>query len=417
MSSIELPPLKYCLYARKSSESDEKQALSIESQMNEMISIAKREGIEIVHTIQESKSAKETGMRRGYIELIEGLKEEKFNAILTWAPDRLSRNAGDLGKLVDLMDQKVLHKIQTSSQSFTNTPDEKFLLMILCSQAKLENDNRGKNVQRGQKTLCEKGRRPGPVPIGYKLVRGEKFGEKSKVAIDKERALYIQKAFRWIAEDGLSGRQIKDYLENEGFRTNKGKIVGYSMVFKILKEPYYYGEFEYAGKTYAGSHKPIITKELYDTAQQKLQEASVPKGKWGRKGFYFNKILKCGECGSGISGSEHINRHGTLYTYYKCNKYGGTKKCKCKYIREEKLVEQVTNIVLQQKADHIRLTRRLQEDINKINRYRPADQQIGVDEYIAGVLREGGAKEKSDLLRCVSGRLEVVGGEIVMGHP
>ena len=150
-------PLKYCLYARKSTESDERQALSIDSQVKEMLQIAERENLEIVDIRRESKSAKDSGNRPIFKELIKDITEEKFNSIITWAPDRLSRNAGDLGSLVDLMDEKKLMSIRTFGQTFSNSPNEKFLLMILCSQAKLENDNRGINVKRGLRARCEMG--------------------------------------------------------------------------------------------------------------------------------------------------------------------------------------------------------------------------------------------------------------------
>ena len=90
-------PLRYCLYARKSSESDERQAMSIDSQIKEMKALAERESLNIVEVKQESHSAKQSAMRPVYNELIADLDAGKFNAILTWAPDRLSRNAGDLG--------------------------------------------------------------------------------------------------------------------------------------------------------------------------------------------------------------------------------------------------------------------------------------------------------------------------------
>ena len=48
----------YCLYARKSSESDERQAMSIGSQIKEMRALAKRNSLEILETYQESHSAK-----------------------------------------------------------------------------------------------------------------------------------------------------------------------------------------------------------------------------------------------------------------------------------------------------------------------------------------------------------------------
>lgn len=158
---------KYCLYARKSTESEERQVLSIDSQIKEMLQLAEREGLEIVSMKRESHSAKETGQRPVFNEIIEEIKHGKFNAILTWAPDRISRNAGDLGKIVDLMDSGKLIEIRTFGQKFSNNPNEKFLLMILGSQAKLENDNRGINVKRGLRSRVEMGLWPGVAPLGY----------------------------------------------------------------------------------------------------------------------------------------------------------------------------------------------------------------------------------------------------------
>jgi DNA invertase Pin-like site-specific DNA recombinase len=116
--------------------------LSIDSQISEMLQLAEREGLEIVTMKRESHSAKETGQRPVFNEIIDELRAEKFNGIFTWAPDRISRNAGDLGKIVDLMDAGKLHEIRTFGQSFRNNPNEKFLLMILGLQAKLETERR-----------------------------------------------------------------------------------------------------------------------------------------------------------------------------------------------------------------------------------------------------------------------------------
>lgn len=147
--------LKYCLYVRKSTESDERQTMSINSQISEMTALAEREGLSIVAIKQESYSAKSSGMRPVFAEVLLSIQNGEYDAILTWAPDRLARNAGDLGSLVDLMDRNKLQLIRTFGQSFSNTPNEKFLLMILGSQAKLENDNRGVNVKRGIRAVCE----------------------------------------------------------------------------------------------------------------------------------------------------------------------------------------------------------------------------------------------------------------------
>ena len=97
--------VRYCLYARKSTEADELQALSIDSQIKEMLAMAKREKLEVAEIRKESHSAKDSSQRPVFNQIIEDIRKGVFNGILTWAPDRLSRNAGDLGSLVDLMDQ------------------------------------------------------------------------------------------------------------------------------------------------------------------------------------------------------------------------------------------------------------------------------------------------------------------------
>ena len=84
--------------------------MSIDSQINEMRALAEAEGLNVVCEKHESHSAKDSGQRPLYNEMLAEIESEKYNAILTWAPDRLSRNAGDLGSIVDLMDQhKLLH--------------------------------------------------------------------------------------------------------------------------------------------------------------------------------------------------------------------------------------------------------------------------------------------------------------------
>jgi len=97
-------PIRYVLYARKSSEDDERQALSIDSQVKEMLTIAEHQGIIIVETRTESHSAKHSGGRPVFNRLIEDIRSGQLDGVLTWATDRLSRNAGDLGSIVDLID-------------------------------------------------------------------------------------------------------------------------------------------------------------------------------------------------------------------------------------------------------------------------------------------------------------------------
>jgi len=339
------PPLTYCLYARKSSESDERQAMSIESQVKEMQAVAIREGIEIVGIKRESHSAKMSGTRPAFVELLNDIKGGKFNAILTWAPDRLSRNAGDLGSLVDLMDQKKLIKIQTFSQSFTNSPNEKFLLMILCSQAKLENDQKGLNVKRGIRAKCEMGWRPGPPPIGYynRTMAGLK-----DIIVDPERGHVIQEMFE-RAKNGQSGRTIRKWFDEIRFTSRTGMKISLSIIYMMLKNPFYYGEFEYpigSGKLYHGAHTPLVTKDVFNEVQQKL---IVPKkSKWGGKDFVFKGILICASCGASVVGEDKLRKRKgkppKKHIYYHCSRQKNY-DCPEPYVTEEALTHELIRYI------------------------------------------------------------------------
>lgn len=86
--------IRWCLHARKSSEQDECQALSIEQQIKEMELLADHWGIKITEARKESHSSKESGTCLVYSRLIKDMQLGYFNVIVTWSPDRLSRNAG-----------------------------------------------------------------------------------------------------------------------------------------------------------------------------------------------------------------------------------------------------------------------------------------------------------------------------------
>lgn len=276
--SITETRIRYCLYARKSTESDEQQALSIDSQVKEMTAIAERLNLNVVSLKRESHSAKESEQRPVFKELLEEIRKGTYDGILTWAADRLSRNAGDLGSLVDLMDQKRLIHIQTYGQTFSNSPNEKFLLMILCSQAKLENDNKSQNVKRGLRARVEMGLWPCRPPTGY--TKYKRMDQKCESVIDPERAPIIKQMFEKIGHDGWSGRKLYHWLKDDiNFKTENNMQLSLGNLYRILANHFYYGRFEFpkqSGLWYNGAHEPLISKELFDLVQSRDSRRSCP---------------------------------------------------------------------------------------------------------------------------------------------
>ncbi len=418
MTEQENKNLKYCLYARKSTESDERQAMSIDSQIKEMMEQANKDGLNIVEIRQESHSAKLSGARPVFKQLISDIDKGLFNAILTWAPDRLSRNAGDLGALVDLMDRKQLLHIKTYSQTFSNNPNEKFLLMILCSQAKLENDHRGENVKRGIRAKCERGWRPCMSPLGY---HNRTINGVNDLVLDEVKAPILREMFELVAYCGFSGRSVKRYLDKEkNFLSRRGKKLALGRLYEILKNPFYCGDFEYpvgSGNWYKGKHEPLITRELFNKVQEKLATSDKPNSE--KHDFPFTRTIKCATCGSHLTGEERTkqlkNGDRVKYVYYHCLR-GKDKDFDCKepYIREDDLVTQLVEIINEVEIDKDAFTKLLQEEYIRFTKFKAIlneDSQnneekqrlkdIDIKTFAKHILRFGSNQERREIFTLI----------------
>jgi site-specific DNA recombinase len=371
--SITETRIRYCLYARKSTESDEMQALSIDSQVKEMLAIAERLNLNVITTKRESHSAKESGQRPVFKELLEEIRKGTYDGILTWAPDRLSRNAGDLGSLVDLMDQKRLIHIQTYGQTFSNSPNEKFLLMILCSQAKLENDNKSQNVKRGLRARVEMGLWPCRPPTGY--TKFKRMDQKCESIIDPERAPIIKQMFEKVGYDGWSGRKLCLWLKNDiNFRTENNMHLSLGNLYRILANTFYYGKFEFpkqSGHWYNGAHVPIVSKELFDLVQSRIK-SQILEPRSEQKEFAFTKIMTCGLCGSGITADEKFKhqKNGNVhrYVYYKCTRIRDT-NCPCGFINEDDLILQLQDLMNDLDIQTVPMREKITNDLKRFKKF------------------------------------------------
>ena len=416
--------ITYCLYARKSTESEEQQVLSIDSQIKEMLDIAERDRLEIVEIKKESHSAKEAGQRPIFNEIIEEIKNRKFNAILTWAPDRISRNAGDLGRIVDLMDAGILQEIRTYGQKFTNSPNEKFLLMILGSQAKLENDNKVVNVKRGLRARCEMGLWPCTAPTGY--LNSNDKDKSCHVEIDTHRAPIIKKMFEKVAYEKYSGRRLHAWLKDElKFKTKNGKPLTVSNIYIILRNTFYYGSYEYprgGGQWYQGKHTPIITKELFDKVQESLSEHII---RTQGKEFAFTKLMTCSLCGSGITADEKWKKqkNGNIhrYVYYGCCRFHD-KFCKSGWINEDDLIEQLASLMGLIDIDEIGIKEKIRVEIERHRKFQSGllgikeksikVADIDIRNYAKYILRDGTILEKRELLTCLRSKITLANKQV-----
>ena len=340
--------IKYLVYCRKSSEQEDRQVLSIESQRKELEKIIEDEGLKVVEILEESHSAKKPG-RPIFDGLVEKIEKGVGNGLLVWNASRISRNSIDTGRIIYLFDEGKLAEVKTPSQTFKNTPNDKFLLNLFCSQAKLENDNKGEDVKRGLKTKCEKGLYPAPAPTGY---INEKFADRGtkRILPDPERFELVRRMFDMMLKGIYSPLQVLRAANNEwGFRMPTGRKMGRSTIYNLLTNPVYYGMFEYpkiSGLWYKGTHKPMISVDEYDRIQFLL----------GRKGrqrpkthvFAFTGLIRCAECGCMVTAEEKAKRqkNGNIhrYIYYHCTKKK-TPHCTQKCIEQNELEKQIRDAI------------------------------------------------------------------------
>jgi site-specific DNA recombinase len=416
----QLPEIRYCLYARKSMEPDDRQAMSIDSQTKEMQAIAERDKLYVACIKTEAHSAKNSGERNVFNEIINDIKFGRYNAILTWNPDRLSRNAGDLGKLVDLMDDHKLIEVRTYGQVFTNSPNDKFLMMILGSQAKLENDNRSVNVKRGLRMIVGMGLWPGMAPIGY--LNTNRKDQAGQLFIDPERAPIVKEIFDKVAYHAWTVRQVTRWLRESNFRTINNKLISLSTVQNILKRPIYYGWFEWpkgSGQWVKGQNEPLITKETFDRVKDQIMPRSPVKFSHSNS-FAYVRLLRCGVCGCGITANEKFKKikDGSIvrYAYYLCTRGRGDLKCSSPWITELELTNELIGILDKVELDEIGIRAKLEAEIDRFYDFHafvtgevfdrpPEKRAVDLRNYAKKILEDGTVEDKRQILRCLKSRL------------
>jgi site-specific DNA recombinase len=118
--------------------------------------------------------------------------------------------------------------------------------------------------------------------------------------------------------------------------SRKGKKVSRASIALLLKNPFYTGEFRWAGKQYRGNHPPLIEKDLYERVQAVFARGN--KTRANTRGFTYKGLLRCAHCGSSIIAEIKKDR----YAYYHCTFDKGP--CGGLYVCEEELELQFQRI-------------------------------------------------------------------------
>lgn len=337
------------LYCRKSSEGEDRQILSIPSQIKELKRIASALNLIIVEVFEESKSAKAPG-RPIFGEMMGRLYKKEAEGILCWKLDRLARNPVDGGTIIwAVKDQGI--EIITPSQTYSHGNENTLLMYVEFGMAQKFIDDLGKNSQRGMKTKAEMGWYPAPAPLGYRNTPDKKKGLKT-IVNDRQKIVLIRKVFDAVISGRQASQVYKEASEVWKLASRNGTILSRSAFYNILNNPFYYGEFEWpsgSGNWYQGKHEPMITKEEFDLVQKMLGKLGKPVAH--NHNFDLTGLFRCSVCGCAITATKKIkyykrtNRTVT-YIYYHCTKKNPKVKCGAKPMTEKKLIKQINALLL-----------------------------------------------------------------------
>ena len=332
---------KFYIYARKSTDVEDKQVLSIEAQLVELREYAKREGLCIAAEYIEKKSAKTTG-RPIFDKMLAEIEKNGGN-ILAWHPDRLARNSVDGGQIVYLLDAGKIGTLKFPSFWFENTSQGKFMLSIAFGQSKYYVDNLSENTKRGLRQKVRRGERPGLAPFGYiNDVRTK------TVIVNKRQAPVIVEAFELYAKGASRLEDVAAFLFERGIKTRSGKQFPKDQVKRLLTNPFYYGHFRYAGEIHEGKHTAIMSKKLFDQVQATLVRRGRPQ-KGATAPQVFCGLLTCATCNMAITAEKKIkhqkNGNTHEYIYYRCTRKHKSIVCKEPPVTESELAEQLSDIL------------------------------------------------------------------------
>lgn len=317
---MENAKIKYFLYARKSSESDDRQVASIDSQVDELKKIAEHNGLEIVEVLPEAKSAKDPG-RPVFNKMLDRISKGEANGILCWKLDRLARNPVDGGAISWMLQKEQIKHIQTYGGSYCPT-DNVILMSVEFGGATQFIKDLSQNTKRGMRAKANNGWLPRGAPIGY---LNNKFAEKNAMAIikDPDRFELVKKAWKLLLNKKYSVDKMYQIVIDEWkLRRANGQKPSRSRVYEMFKNPFYYGYFEWDSTLYKGKHDPMITMREFKMVQEILENKSKPYTITHE--FAFTGLVRCGECGAMITAEEKTkhqkNGNTHHYTYYHCTK-------------------------------------------------------------------------------------------------
>src|SRR3989338_3664388 len=360
---------KIFLYARKSTEDEERQIMSIEAQLAELAEYAKRENIEIAETFIESKSAKKPG-REIFNEMMSKVQESKEPiGLIAWHPDRLARNSVDGGLIIYSIDTAKIVSLRFPTFWFEPTPQGLFMLQVAFGQSKYYSDNLSENIKRGIRQKLRRKEWIGLAPFGY--VNNPRT---RNIEPHPTLSRIIVRSYEEYAKGSHSLISLAQFLADLGVVTKHQTPLARASIKRLITNRAYLGFVKHGKEWFDGSHDPIISPALFEAVQKVLNTKERPRSRRVKHDFPLTGLFRCGECGSMFSAQWATGKMGGRYRYYRCSKKRG--RCGQPYIQEKELATQ-----LRARLQSISLSSRYTDwMLAKVNEWESSEKSVSHSE-------------------------------------
>lgn len=392
------------IYCRVSTEEQSENGYSIDEQERLLEEWCKKMGYVIYKCYSDRGiSGKNIKDRPALKELLSDAKAGKFDMVISWKINRLSRKLEDVLKIVNLLEKNNITFKSYSEPFETDTPAGRMQFQMMALIGEFERGTIAQNVKMGMIAKAKSGNWCGGRVLGYDLVPNnspeeEKKG-KNKLEINEKEAEIVRFIFNEYSK-GKGYKAITNKMNKLGYKTKKGNNFSVGSIRDILTNPVYIGEIRYNVRQnwsekrrrninpnpirVKGKHEAIIDRELWDKVQLILESK---KGKPSRiyDGEYpLTGILRCPKCGAGmvISRTTNTLADGTKkrIAYYCCGnwKNKGTGVCNSNTIRVDKANEYVFKRI-EELVSNEAMIKAVVKNINKErkDKVKPAKRLLG----------------------------------------
>ncbi len=338
---------KAVILARVSSKEQE-DGHSIDAQKHRLQEYCVRKGLEVLQVFEIIESSTR-GDRKRFMEMIAYARRYKEPvAIIADKVDRLQRSFREFPLLDDLVqrgsielhffsENTVIHKDSRSSDRTM------WSMRVLLAQS--YTDSMSENIKRSLEHKRRIGEWTGPAPLGYLNTRDE-FG-KSIIEVDEVRAPIITRIFEEYATGARTLSEMVEIARQFGLRSKKGFYLGKATMYRMLQQPFYYGEMEIKGELLAHRHETLIPRWLFQACQEVRLGHHKKPFKYADKEFIFRGLLTCATTGHVVTADTkkktYVNGTTASWTYLRCWKPEAPEKNM--WVREEVILKQVEDVL------------------------------------------------------------------------